>query len=155
MIDPFTALTVATTALGQIKQLTQAGQDCYSALSKFAGAVSDVNYAAEKAKNPSIWKTLTGSPEEEAIEIFAAQKKMEQMKRDVETLIGYTYGHTGLQEYKATLRKVREQRRQTEYRKQEMKEALLTWTIGILLFASGLAGFALVIYMIGVNQGKW
>jgi len=155
MVDPLTALSIAASAVSQIKQLTNAGQDCYSALSKFAGAVSDINYAAEKAKNPSIWKSLTGSPEAEAIEIFAAQKKVEQMKRDVETLISYTYGQKGLEQYKDTLRKVREQRKKTEYRKQEIIDAIITWVVGIILVTSALAAFAFLVYIIGVKQNKW
>ena len=49
MIDPLTALSVAATAVGQIKKLLSDGGDIGGALAKFAGAVSDVNRAAEKA----------------------------------------------------------------------------------------------------------
>lgn len=155
MIDPLTALSVASTAVSQIQQLMAAGRDASSALSKFAGAVSDVNYAAERAKNPSIWKTLTGSAEAEAIEIFTAQKKIQQMRADVETMISYTYVPKGLEEYKETIRKVKQQRQKTQYRKQEIKEDIILWTVGILATLSGVAGFALVIYFIGSAQGKW
>lgn len=155
MIDPITALSVAASAVSNAKQLMAAGRDATSALSKFAGAVSDVNYAAEKAKNPSIWKSMTGSAEAEAIEIFAAQKKMQAMKKDIETLIGYTYGQKGLDEYKDTLRKVRAQRKKTAYRQAEIKEAILTWTVGILATISALALMGFVLYFIGKKQGKW
>jgi hypothetical protein len=155
MIDPLTALSVAASAVSNAQTLIAAGRDATSALAKFAGAVSDVNYAAEKAKNPSIWKSLTGSAEAEAIEIFAAQKKIEQMKRDVETLIGFTYGQKGLEEYKDTLRRVRVQRQKTAYRKEEIKDALITWTLGTLIVLAGVAGLAVLLYVIGRNQGKW
>ena len=155
MIDPLTALSIASTAVSQIKQLVSAGQDATSALSKFAGAVSDISYAAEKAKNPSIWKSMTGSAEAEAIEIFAAQKKVEQMKRDIETLLGYSYGQKGLEEYKTILRKVREQRKKNQYRKEEIKEAVLFWTFSTLILFSGIAGLGLLFWWIGVQQGKW
>jgi len=118
MIDPFTALSVASTAVSQIQQLLSAGRDASAAMSKFAGAVSDINYAAERAKNPSIWKTLTGSAESEAIELFTAQKKVQDMRQQIETMIGYTYGEKGLAEYKETLRRVKKQREDTVYRKQ-------------------------------------
>ena len=154
-MDPFTALSVAAGAVGNAKQLIAAGRDATTALAKFAGAVSDINYAAEKAKNPSVWKSLTGSAEAEAIEMFAAQKKMQQMKKDVETLIGYTYGQKGLDEYKATLRAVRAQRRKTAYRQAEIKEAILVWTIGTLATLAGMAGLGVVLYWIGKSQGKW
>jgi len=155
MIDPLTALSIASTAVSQIKQLVSAGQDATSALSKFAGAVSDISYAAEKAKNPSIWKSMTGSAEAEAIEIFAAQKKVEQMKRDIETLLGYSYGQKGLEEYKTILRKVREQRKKNQYRKEEIKEAVLLWVFGILIVSAGIAGLGLLFWWIGTQQGKW
>jgi predicted S18 family serine protease len=155
MIDPLTALSVATTAVGQIKSLLSDGKDIGGALAKFAGAVSDVNHAAEKAKSPTIWKTLTGSAEEEAVQIFAAQKKLQQMRRDVETLISYTYGQNGLEEYKETLRKVRLERQRNQYRKEEIKDALIFWFVTTVIVLSGFAGLAFVIYFLGKSQGKW
>ncbi len=155
MIDPLTALSVAASAVSNAKSLLAAGRDATGALSKFAGAVSDVNYAAEKAKNPSIWKTMTGSAEAEAIEIFAAQKKVQAMKKEVEQIIGFTYGQKGLDEYKATLRQVRAQRKKTAYRRAEIKEALLAWTVGILAALAGLAGLCLLFWWLGKKQGKW
>lgn len=155
MIDPLTALSIASTAVSQIRQLVSAGQDATSALSKFAGAVSDVNYAAEKAKNPSIWKSLTGSAEAEAIEIFAAQKKIQQMRRDVETLISFQHGQKGLEEYKETLRRVKAQRAKHEYRRAEIKEALILWGVGILAVSSAIAFLSVVVYFLGRSEGKW
>lgn len=155
MIDPLTALSVASTAVSQIQQLLSAGRDASAAMSKFAGAVSDINYAAERAKNPSVWKTLTGSAEAEAIELFTAQKKVQDMRQQIETMIGYTYGEKGLTEYKETLRRVKKQRENTVYRKQKLKETLMLWTVGTLAILAGIAGLAVVIYYLGVQQGKW
>lgn len=155
MIDPLTALSVASTAVSQIQQLLSAGRDASAAMSKFAGAVSDINYAAERAKNPSVWKTLTGSAEAEAIELFTAQKKVQDMRQQIETMIGYTYGEKGLTEYKETLRRVKKQRENTVYRKQKLKETLILWTVGTLAILAGIAGLAVVIYYLGVQQGKW
>lgn len=155
MIDPITALSVAASAVSNAKSLIAAGRDATGALAKFAGAVSDVNYAAEKAKNPSIWKSLTGSAEAEAIEIFAAQKKMQQMRKDLETLISFTYGPKGLDEYKETLRRVRAQRKKTAYRQAEIKEAIIVWTLGTLVVLAGVAGLGILLYAIGRNEGKW
>ena len=155
MVDPLTALSIASTAVGQIRSLINAGQDATSALSKFAGAVSDINYAAEKAKNPSVWKTLTGSAEAEAIEIFAAQKKTQQLKKDLETLLMFSYGTKGLEEYKNTLRRVRKQRQETAYRKAELKESILTGILGSLVVLAGLAGLGAMFWWLGTTQGKW
>jgi len=155
MIDPITALSVAASAVGNAKKLLAAGRDATAALSQFAGAVADVNYAAEKAKNPSVWKSLTGSSEAEAIEIFAAQKKVQQMRKDIETIISFQYGPKGLEDYKDTLRRVREQRKRTAYRQAELKEAIVTWTLGLLICSTAVALLGFGFYLLGKQQGKW
>lgn len=155
MIDPLTALSVAASAVSNAKSLISAGRDATGALSKFAGAVADVQYAAEKAKNPSVFASLSGSAEEQAINAFAAQKKLQAMRKEVETLIMYTHGPKGLEEYKDTLRRVRAQRKKTAHRQAELKEAFILWTVGGLIALAGFAGLAVVVYMIGKQQGKW
>ena len=155
MIDPISAIAIAASAVNNAKSLIAAGRDASSALSKFAGAVSDVNYAAEKAKNPSICASFTGSAEHAAIDAFSAQKRMQAMKKEAEQIIMYQHGPKGLEEYKDTLRKIRAQRRKTAYRKAEIKEALIMWTFGSIIVMAGIAGLAVVLYLIGKQQGKW
>ena len=154
MIDPFTALSLAAGAVSNIKSLLAAGQDASQAIAKFAGAYSDINYAAEKAKDPPWWK-FGGSAEEEAVNIFTAQKKMQKMKQEVETLIMFTHGTDGLEEYKEVLRRVRKQRQENEYRKAERVETLALWGFGALAVFSAAGMLAVVIYFIGKSQGKW
>jgi len=155
MIDPITAISIAASAVSNMKSLMLAGRDASSALSKFAGAVSDVNYAADKAKNPGIFATLTGSAEQQAIDAFSAHKKMQAMRKEVETLVQFTYGMDGLEEYKDTLRKVRAQRKKTAYRRAELKQALITWLFGGVIVMAGIFGLGVVLYLIGKQQGKW
>ena len=155
MIDPITAISIAASAVSNIKSLMLAGRDASSALSKFAGAVSDVNYAADKAKNPGIFASLTGSAEQQAIDAFSAHKKMQELRKEVETLVMFSYGLDGLQEYKDTLRKVRAQRKKTAYRRAELKQALITWFFGGIIALSGVFGLGVVFYLIGKQQGKW
>jgi len=154
MIDPITAISIAASAVSNIKSLMLAGRDASSALSKFAGAVSDVNYAADKAKNPGIFASLTGSAEQQAIDAFSAHKKMQALRKEVETLVQFTYGMDGLEEYKDTLRRVRAQRKKTAYRRAELKQALITWFFGTLIVLSGILGLAATLYMIAKQQGK-
>ena len=89
MIDPISAIAIAASAVNNAKSLIAAGRDASGALSKFAGAVSDVNYAAEKAKNPGVFASLTGSAEQAAIDAFSAQKRLQAMKKEIETIIMY------------------------------------------------------------------
>ena len=155
MIDPITAISIAASAVSNIKSLMLAGRDASSALSRFAGAVSDVNYCVEKSKNPGIFASLTGSAEQQAIDAFTAHKKMQALRQEVETMVQFSYGMDGLQEYKDTLRRVRAQRKKTAYRKAELKQALITWFFGGVIVLSGIVGLGLVLWMIGKQQGKW
>jgi len=155
VIDPITALSIAASAVGNAKTLLAAGRDATSALSQFAGAVADVNYAAEKAKNPGVFASLTGSSEQAALDAFAAQKKIQQMRKDIETIISFQYGPKGLEEYKDTLRRVREQRKKTAYRQAELKEAIVTWTLGLLICSTAVALLGFGFYLLGKQQGKW
>ena len=77
------------------------------------------------------------------------------MKKEIETIIMFQHGPEGLAEYKDTLRKIREQRKKTAYRKAEIKEALIMWVVGSLIVVSGIVGLAVALYFIGKQQGKW
>ncbi|MCP4487884.1 MAG: hypothetical protein GY820_11285 [Gammaproteobacteria bacterium] len=155
MVDPLTALAVASAAVGQIRTLVSAGQDATEALSSFAGAWSDINYAEQRAKNPPWYASFSSSAEKEAMEIFASKRKFLELKREVENLIMFNHGPRGLEEYKDILRGVREQRRKHEYRRKEVQENLITAVVTILAVTSAIALFAFVVYLIGAKQGRW
>ena len=155
MIDPLTALSVASTAVSQMKQLINAGRDTSQAMSKFAGAWADLNEAERRAKNPPWYKTFSSGLEKEAAEAFAAKKKAEELKKELENMIRFVHGPTGLKEYKDILRNMREQKRKHEFRKQEIKQAIIEWTVGIVLVVASAGLLAAVMYFIGKQQGRW
>lgn len=155
MIDPLTALSVASTAVSQMKQLINAGRDTTQAMSKFAGAWADINEAERQAKNPPWYRTFSGSMEERAANAFAAKKKAQELKKDLENMIRFVHGPTGLQEYKDILRDMRKQKEQTDFRKAKLKQAIIEWTLGIIIFITGIAIVGFIFYFIGKKQGKW
>ena len=155
MIDPFTALALAAGAVSNAKKLIAAGRDASSALSKFAGCCADINYISEKSKTPGLIATLTGSAEQQAMDAFTAHKKMQALRKEIETIILFQHGMQGVEEYKETLRKVRAQRRKTLYKKAELKAALIDWTIGILFTLVAISIFGGVVWLIGKKNGNW
>ena len=158
MIDPITAISAATAAFNGIKQLVGVGreiEDCVGQLSKWAGAMSDINFLEQKAKNPPWYKSFTGSPEAEAIKIFAAKEKIEKQKKEILTMIGYMYGDRGQERYRDILREVKAQRQKHAYRKEEIKQAIIEWVVAILALLSGSAIMGVAFYFIGKKQGKW
>lgn len=155
MIDPLTALSVASAAVGQMRQLINAGRDTSQAMSKFAGAWADLNEAERRAKNPPWYKTFSSDVERQAADAFAAKKKGQELKKELESMIQFMHGPTGLQEYKDILRDMREQKKKHEFRKQQIKQSIIEWTIGILAMVTGLAIVVFVLYLVGKNEGKW
>ena len=155
MIDPLTALSVASTAVGQMRQLINAGRDTSQAMTKFAGAWADLNEAERRAKNPPWYKSFSSSIEKEAAEAFAAKKKAQALKKELEQMIQFVHGPSGLQEYKDILRDMREQKKKHEFRKQEIKQAIIEWTFGILAFVVAVGILGVIMYFVGKGQGKW
>lgn len=155
MVDPLTALSVASTAVGQMRSLLKAGRDTTQAMSKFAGAWADINEAERRANNPSWLDSFSGSLEERAANAFAAKKKAEALKKELESMIQAVYGPSGLREYKDILRKMRKTKEETDFRKARFKKAVLEWTVGIVavLLSAGVLG--IIFYFIGKNQGRW
>jgi len=158
MIDPVTAVGLATSAFNAIKHGISVGrdiQDMTSQLSKWGQAFSDFNYAEEKTKNPPIWKSLATGQDNTAIEIFAHRKKMEEMRKEIKSHISLYYGPSAWEEVLRIEAEMRRQRKEEAYRKQEIKDAIINWVIGILAFLSGLGILGIVLYFMGKQQGKW
>lgn len=158
MIDPITALATANAAYKGIQMMVAKGreiEDCVGQLSKWAGAASDIAFLEKKAKNPPWYKAFTGSAESEAIEIYAAQEKLAKQRAEILRLVTYTGGAKGKDKYLEILRDVKEKRRKTMYRKQEIKQAIIEWVFGILVFISGAGILGVGFYFVGKQQGKW
>ena len=157
MIDPITAVGVATSAFNAIKKGIAVGrdlQDMGGQLSQWGKAFSDFNYAEEKSKNPP-WYKFSGSDEETALQIFAQKKKMEQMRTEIKNFISWNYGPSAWEEVLAIEAKMRKQRKEELYRKEELKRKILEWTVGILAAAIGIAVMGFILWMIGKGQGRW
>jgi hypothetical protein len=51
--------------------------------------------------------------------------------------------------------KIRKQKREQEYRKAELLEAIITWTLSGLAALTGLGMLIVGFYFLGMQQGKW
>ena len=117
-------------------------------LGAMAGHMSDLGQAEKQVKNPPWWKAIGGSVEAEAMEVFAAKRKAEQMRKELKDYISFTMGPSAWDELVATEAKIRKQKKEQEYRKAEMQEAIITWTVTSLLLAIGFGTLGFIIYMV-------
>ena len=153
MVDPVTAIAAATSAFSLIKKGFDAGRDIesmYSDMGRWMGAVSDIRHADQMNKNPSVFKKLFNgsSIEQEAMDIFAAKKKAEAMRKEVKDWISFSMGPSAWDELIATEGKIRKQKKDQEYRKAEIQEAIVTWTLSIMIILTGAGMLGFIIYMV-------
>ena len=118
-------------------------------LTQWASAMSDLSYAEQKNKNPPWWKALNGqSVEAEALEIFTAKKKAESMRQELKDWISFSMGPSAWDELVATEGRIRKQKKDQEYRKAEIQEAIVTWSLTGVILATGSGMIGFIIYML-------
>jgi len=147
MIDPITAISAATAAFGYLKKGIAVGkdlQDMGGQLSKWAGAIADLDFADRQNQKPPWYKALGGGVEAQAMEIFAAKQKAASMRQELKDYISVMYGPSKWQEILEIEADLRKQKREHEHRRMEIKQAIIEWTMGIVVFVvlvGGLVGF--------------
>ena len=97
MIEVVAAVSAASSAFAAIKKGFEVGRDIESMagdMGRWMSAVSDIKKAEEYNKKPPLFKKLfaAGSIEEEAMQVFMAKKKAEDMREQLRTIITYTRG---------------------------------------------------------------
>jgi len=151
-VDPVTIIGGATVAFNALKKGFQVGkdlQDMSGQLTQWAGCMSDLSYAEQKNKNPPWWKALNGgSVEAEALEIFTAKRKAEAMRKELKDWISFSMGPSAWDELVATEGRIRKKKKEQEYRKAEIQEAIVTWTLSILIILTGAGMLGLILYMV-------
>jgi hypothetical protein len=153
-MDPITVIATASAAYNALKRGIEVGrelQDMGSQLATWAGAISDIEFLHKKAQNPPWWKG-GGSVQAEAMELFAAKKKIEHQRAELKTYIQYTYGQSGWEELLRIEAQVRKQKQANEYRKAEIKETIITVVLVGLVFLAGIAGLALLAWILVMQQ---
>ena len=153
-MDPITVIATASAAYNALKKGIEFGrelQDMGGQLAQWAGAISDIEFLAKKAENPPWWK-VGGNVQAEAIEIFAAKKKIQAQRDELRTYIQFSYGQAGWEEYIKTEAQVRKRKQATDHRRAEMKELFITITIVGLALLAGIAGLAALAYFLVQQQ---
>ena len=140
-MDPLTiagAIGVASKAFNAIKQGFAVGQDLdqmAGQIGKWMSAVADVDQAEKEAKNPPLFKKLmyASSIEQQALEAFAAKKKLEQQRAELKQYLILTFGPSAWNELLHTEGTIRKQRQEMIYkRKERLHKIVNAFAIGLL-----------------------
>ena len=145
MIDPVTAIAGATAAFNMLKKGIAVGkdlQDMGGQLSKWAGAIADLDFADKQNQKPAWYKTLGGGVQAQAMEIFAAKQKAASMRQELKDYISAMYGPSKWDEILQIEADLRKQKREHEHRQMEIKQKIIEWSAGVALFILSVGGLA-------------
>lgn len=160
MIDPVSAIGMATAAYRGIKAAVSTGKELHDmagTLQQWAGAMSDLDFAHKQAENPPMFKKLFGSSqiEQNALEVWGHKQKAKEMREEMRNHISFYYGPSAWDEIVAIEAKMRKERREAVYAAEERKQAIIEWIIGIAIAGAAVLILSIIFYFIGAGQGKW
>ena len=162
MFDPVSisvAVSTASTAFAGIKRAFQAGKDLESMsqdLSRWMGAVSDVDAAHKSAKNPTMVRKLFGggSVESEAIEAFAAKKKLEEQRYELKQFLMFTHGSKSWDELLQMEGQIRKRRQKEIYDRKILREKIIGIVVLAITLAAGIGILGIFVYsLMGIDRG--
>jgi len=150
MIDPISAAATASaafTALQRGFQVARSIEDMASDLSRWASAMSDLEFAHKQAQNPSIFKRVfySQSIEAEAMEAFAAKTRAEEQRAQLKQYIQYTYGQSKWDELVRKEGEIRRIRKETVHRQAERRRKFLEIVAIALVVVSGVGALILLV----------
>ncbi len=156
MIDPITALTAATAAFNTIKKGFEVGRDIESMgsdLGRWMGSMSDIKKAEEYNKKPPLFKKLfaAGSIEEEAMQVFMAKKKAEDMRGQLKQIIIMSRGMGAWDELLKTEGDIRKKRQQAIYDQEERRRAFFEMFL-IIVLCGGIGSFICWLVYMGLTS---
>ena len=143
-MDPVTAMATASAAFGALKKGFAIGRDIESMasdLSRWMGALSDLDQMEKEAKNPPIFKKLFSgqSVEQEAIHTFAAKKKAQEQRYELQQWISLTMGKSKWDELVRMEGQIRKRRQETLYRQRERRRKFVEIVAWIICIGAGIA----------------
>jgi hypothetical protein len=138
MIDPISAVAVATSAYKTITTMLSAGreiEDTLGQIGKWYGAIADFNEAKRQAENPPLFKKLfySSSIEQEAMELFIQERKIKAQERDLRELLTFCFPGDAYKELTDMRRKIKDQREKTQYKQIRQRQAFVANTINCIL----------------------
>ena len=143
------AITAASKAFSAIKAGFSAGREIESMgkdLSRWMGAISDIDNAEKSAKSASPLRKLFKGKEIEAsaIEAFTAKKKLEAQRQELKSFINFHYGANSWNEILHMEKEIRLQRKRDIYERQEAIRKIWEIIAWVLLFIT-VVGFIFIL----------
>ena len=139
MIEIGVAIEGAQAAYNFLKKGVQVGrdlQDMGQQLQQWANCMADIDQAEKMAEKPPWYKALGGGTQAQAMEVFLARKQAQKMRDELREIISHPaiLGPSHWQEFLRIEAEIRKKKREHDFRKMEIKQAIMEWAAGIALF---------------------
>ena len=162
-MDPISAMATASAAFSALKKGFAIGRDLESMagdLSRWMGALSDLDQAEKEAKHPPIFKKLFAgqSVEQEAANVWAAKRKATAQRDELRQWVQLTLGQKAWADLVAEEGRIRKRRQETLYRQRERRRKfveIVAWTIMISAGMAVLTSFVLLLQAHSAKANDW
>ena len=127
-------------------------------LSRWMGAVSDVDAAHKSANNPSMLRKVLNakSIEEEAIEAFTAKKQLEQQRNDLRTFIQFSQGQSGWEELLRMEAEIRKKDKKKYMTSKYFERKVINYVALAVVLVVGTGVLGMFVYgLMGFDRGWW
>jgi hypothetical protein len=157
MLEIGVAISVATSSFKFLKSAFAAGRDLESMsqdVGRWLTAVADIDRREKENKRPVFYQRLfmANKIQAEAIEIFAAKKKLEKQRQELRNFVIAHHGLAGWDQLIRLEGKIRKERAQAIYQQREARQQLFEWA-AVLGFLT--IGVILLIYFVWIaNEAK-
>jgi hypothetical protein len=153
---PITVIATASAAYNALKKGIEIGrelQDMSGQLAAWAGAVSDLDFLAKKAEAPAVVRVQARTSKRKPWRSSLRREKIQSTERlssrRSSSILTVSQGGRSCS---GSRPQVRKRKQATDHRKAEIKEMLITITIVTLVLAAGIAGLALLAYLLWASQ---
>ena len=155
MVDPATALALASSAFQAIRKGCQIGRDLEGMgkdLSRWGKAMADFDFAAKQIEKPPWYRAMGGGIEAQAMELFVQRRQIQAQRDELRTWISGTLGPSAWNELLKIEAEVRQAQKEHEYRRIEMRQKIIEWSAGILLFVICVGALFVVVWLIRTSN---
>ena len=158
-MDPVTVMATASAAFGALKKGFAIGRDIESMasdLSRWMGALSDLDQMEKEAKNPPIFKKLFSgqSVEQEAIQTFAAKKKAQEQRYELKQWISMTLGTSAWDELVRMEGQIRKRRQETLYAQRERRRKFVEIVAWVVMAVAGIATLTAFVFLLKSHSAQ-
>ena len=156
MVDPATALALASSAFQAIKKGCQIGRDLEGMgkdLSRWGKAMADFDFAAKQIEKPPWYKAMGGGVEAQAMELFVQRRQIQAQREELRKWISASLGPSAWQELIKIEGEVRKAQREHEYKRIEIRQKIIEWTAGIFLFVICVGALFVLVWLMRTANG--